>query len=1196
MTTIEVSPATANLAVGATQQFTATAKDPAENEISGVAFTWSSSNETVGTVNETGFFTALAEGTATVAATAEGVTGTAQVTANVSLCDLVITNGPIPYPGVAVFAREPNVVRMTVQNNGPVAATDIMVAVYASDVSDTVPVSVTTPIASLAGGAQAIVTVTDPTIRHLQGGSVTYTAVLDPENTIAESDETNNVAVGGTRDVIYNGYKGKMYWEGGSNVTTVRTYDLRGDIIHSFGNSQYMSGSFGSEGWTNYTVTWTAGDLPLPAGATVRDAWLYVPYCWDNSNLAPDHVSIDFNGVRVPYENWYHDRANFGAYANHVYGLMTYNVTDLYEAGVNNTAFFARESTGAISPAGFTLAVVYEDASATRKQIFVNEEFDLLGASLTDYGTSMSEATAYVPFSGRAIETENVVRADLTTFVPWGSGSEGNLFFNDEQIGTRVWSHGSTQVAVDEREVTTLLSATGNEAAIQSDTTWAGPAMVAAQTFLVVEYGGSGGDAPVAAFTATPLTGLAPLSVTFTDASSNTPTAWSWESRPSGTGDNWTEFSTNRNATYDFAAGAYDIRLTASNAYGNDTVTKTQYISSSAGAKRLATVQNGTVSGDLYVGAYGEFSSGTSYTTNTFNRTFTLPAYTDVQWARLYTVVYAAGTDNRTGTATVRFDGNGDGTYDTLGIETLATAGDNSANVYPVNDHVNRQYSDYLLWYDVTDLVGSQSPKAEVVSTPVAANFDGRIKELVLVVAYNDGDSDVVHYWVNDGHDYQANGAGGVTSTFATGGLTAGWTGATLQNIMLSSKDALYTFNGAAYTGGTPSGYFGTNTWDVTSDLAAGNDSSFTYVPNGGSYKTTLDGIGIGTHTVTLKKDGYIDAASEITIEEAKTATLHLNLDEVVTAPVAAFKAEPISGDAPLTVAFTDESTGAATWSWDFGDNTTSAEQNPSHTYEAPGTYTVTLTVANTAGSDSATATITVTEPSGPAPVANFTANVTSGNVPLTVRFTDASTGADSWYWAFGDGATSTEQNPVHTYTQVGRFTVTLTVANTAGSSSATGVVTARDIPPAPPEAAENFTLESDAVNVTIGEGGQQVTFNATAGLNVTGTDIHLQAGGLTVTIRTENLTTADNVSTGNVTGVSLAVRSRQRHGRQRRQRLSFVHGRDGQLRPRPWDNDDDLRAAGRRDADRVRPCSTGRGLRDRRHRLRGLLHQDHPH
>ncbi|HOI58427.1 MAG: DUF3344 domain-containing protein [Methanoculleus sp.] len=854
LTTIEVSPATASLAVGNKQQFTATAKDQNGDAMTNVAFTWSSGNETVGTVNQTGYFTALAAGTTTVAAAAGSVTGTAEVTVTpATQVDLTIAGVVNPTPGSAVFAREPNQVQIrSVKNTGTDVATDIVIALYASDVANGTVAVNTTTIESIAGGAQiAIINIIDPTIRNLQGGTVRYTAIVDPDNLIAETDETNNVKVGfADKKILYNGYKGKMYWEGGSNVTTVRTYDLRGDIIHSFGNSQYMSGSFGSEGWTNYTVTWTAGDLPLPAGATVHDAWLYVPYCWDNTYSAPDNTSIDFNGVRVPYVNWYSDVSNFGAYADHYYGLLTYNVTDLYQTDVNNTVLFARTDTNAkISPAGFTLAVIYEDSSATRKQIFVNEEFDLLGADQGNYGTSMAEATAYVPFSGATIDTGSVVRANLTTFVPWGNDAEGNLFFNGEQIGTGVWNYGpravgasdNPQVAVDEREVTAYLNATGNEAAIQGDNTWKSPCMVAAQTFLVVEYGGgSGGDTPVANFAANVTIGVAPLSVTFTDASTNTPTAWSWESRPSGTGDNWTEFSTNRNATYDFAAGAYDIRLTATNADGSDTVTETQYISSSAGAKRLATVQNGTVSGDLYVGAYGGWSSGTSYTTNTLNQTFTLPAYTDVQWARLYTVVYAAGTDNRTGTATVRFDGNGDGTYDTLGTEALATAGDNTANVYPVNDHVNRQYSDYLLWYDVTDLVGSQSPKAEVVSTPVASNFDGRIKEVVLVVAYNDGDSDVVHYWVNDGHDYQANGAGGVTSTFATGGLAAGWTDATLQNVMLSSKDALYTFNGAAYTGGTPSGYFGTNNWDVKNDLTAGNDSSFTYVPNGGSYKTTL--------------------------------------------------------------------------------------------------------------------------------------------------------------------------------------------------------------------------------------------------------------------------------------------------------------------------------------------------------------------
>ncbi|MBP7144540.1 MAG: DUF3344 domain-containing protein [Methanoculleus sp.] len=914
LTTIEVSPATANLAVDATQQFAAVAKDQNDDEMTGVTFDWSSSNETVGTVNATGFFAALAEGTTTVTASAEGVTGTAQVTAAVAICDLTITNGPLPSPGSAVFALEPNRVRMIVKNNGPETATDIMVAVYASDVSETVPVNVTTPLASLAGGAQTTIYVLDPTIREHDGGTVTYSAVLDPENTIAETNETNNVAVGGARGVLYNGYKGKRYWEGGSNVTTVRTYDLRGDIIHSFGDSQYMSGSFGSEGWTNYTVTWTAGDLPLPEGAAVHDAWLYVPYCWDNTNSAPDNVSIDFNGVRIPYVNWYNDVSNFGAYADHYYGLLTYNVTDLYQTGANNTALFARTDTNAkISPAGFTLAVIYEDTSAARKQIFVNEEFDILGADEGNYGTSMAEATAYVPFSGAIIDTGSVARANLTTFVPWGN-DEGNLFFNGEQIGTQVWSHGGsgatgevggTQVAVDEREVTAYLNATGNEAAIQSDDTWKSPVMVAGLTFLVVEYADdSGGDAPVAAFTATPLNGLAPLAVTFTDTSTNSPTTWSWESRPSGTTENWTLFSTDKNPTYTFAAGAYDIRLTATNANGNDTLTKTQYISSSAGAKRLATVQSGTVSGDLYVGAYGGWSSGISYATNTFNQTFALPAYTDIQWARLYTVVYAAGTDSRAGTVTVRFDGNG--TYATLGIETLATAGDNTANVYPVNDHVNRQYSDYLLWYDVTDLIGSEDPKAEVVATPVAPNFDGRIKELVLVVAYNDGDGDQVHYWVNEGHDWQANGADGVTSTFATGGLGAGWTDATLRNVMLSSKDALYTFNGAPCTGTDSSITFRTNTWDVRTNLTAGSDSNFTYVPNGGSYKTTLATLAVKypasaqpdlTVSTLASNNGEVFSASENTY----TATI----TNIGTGDAGAFDAgfdvSGVTGTVPVT-------------------------------------------------------------------------------------------------------------------------------------------------------------------------------------------------------------------------------------------------------------------------------------------------------
>jgi hypothetical protein len=77
--------------------------------------------------------------------------------------------------------------------------------------------------------------------------------------------------------------------------------------------------------------------------------------------------------------------------------------------------------------------------------------------------------------------------------------------------------------------------------------------------------------------------------------------------------------------------------------------------------------------------------------------------------------------------------------------------------------------------------------------------------------------------------------------------------------------------------------------------------------------------------------------------------------------PIAAFAANPTSGPAPLTVTFTDHSTGSIeTWAWDFGDGGTSTQQNPTHTYESRGTYTVVLTVTGPGGTDQATASVSV--------------------------------------------------------------------------------------------------------------------------------------------------------------------------------------------------------------------------------------------
>lgn len=165
--------------------------------------------------------------------------------------------------------------------------------------------------------------------------------------------------------------------------------------------------------------------------------------------------------------------------------------------------------------------------------------------------------------------------------------------------------------------------------------------------------------------------------------------------------------------------------------------------------------------------------------------------------------------------------------------------------------------------------------------------------------------------------------------------------------------------------------------------------------------------------------------------------------------PVAAFSGTPTSGYYPLTVAFTDASTNNPTsWSWTFGDGGTSTLKNPSHTYTAAGTYTVVLTATNAYGSDSETKTgyITVTAPPQNPPVAAFSGTPTSGTIPLTVVFTDASTNSPtSWSWDFGDGGTSTLQNPSHVYTVAGTYTVTLTATNAYGSDSEvkTGYITA---------------------------------------------------------------------------------------------------------------------------------------------------------
>lgn len=101
-------------------------------------------------------------------------------------------------------------------------------------------------------------------------------------------------------------------------------------------------------------------------------------------------------------------------------------------------------------------------------------------------------------------------------------------------------------------------------------------------------------------------------------------------------------------------------------------------------------------------------------------------------------------------------------------------------------------------------------------------------------------------------------------------------------------------------------------------------------------------------------------------------------------------------------------------------------------------------------------------------PGAVFTSNITTGLVPLAVQFTDSSINTPAvWAWTFGDGGTSSLQNPVHTYTSAGIFTVTLTVQNSAGSSSTSRTITANPIP-AKPIAAFTSNVTTGPVSLTV--------------------------------------------------------------------------------------------------------------------------------
>lgn len=196
-----------------------------------------------------------------------------------------------------------------------------------------------------------------------------------------------------------------------------------------------------------------------------------------------------------------------------------------------------------------------------------------------------------------------------------------------------------------------------------------------------------------------------------------------------------------------------------------------------------------------------------------------------------------------------------------------------------------------------------------------------------------------------------------------------------------------------------------------TGDSSVAQSPIYTY-QNSGSYNVSLISIDGNGCKDTLTKYGFINPGGSVNNFANNT---------------------PLTGCAPFTVSLNDSSV-SSSWLWNFGDGQTSSQQNPTHTYNAPGTYVVSLQTQSN-GTNCSQA------------VQNFATYVVNGGYaefsstqeqcpPYVAYFTDSSTNAVSWLWNFGDGQTSTLQNPTHTYTQTGSYNVSLVITTADGCTS----------------------------------------------------------------------------------------------------------------------------------------------------------------
>jgi PKD repeat protein len=585
---------------------------------------------------------------------------------------------------------------------------------------------------------------------------------------------------------------------------------------------------------------------------------------------------------------------------------------------------------------------------------------------------------------------------------------------------------------------------------------------------------------PAPVFSGTPTSGNVPLTVTFTDQSTGSPAFWNWDF-----GDGTT--STAQNPTHQYAAsGTYAVSLTVGSECDTLTATKSTYVVvvDTVSAEFAADVTSGCApvavqftdqsTGPVHSWQW-DFGDSTTSTeqnpahtyTAAGNHTVKLTVTNSANWqstaiknnylaiSALPTVTFAGAPVSGSNPLTVVFTDQSTAVPSPTAWQWDFGDGNNSTAQNPT--HIYNVPGNYTVKLTVTNACGSvETTKASYIHvdacTPPAPLFSGSPTSgnVPLTVTFTDQStgSPVFRNW--DFGDGTTSTAPSPAHQYATPGTytVALTVGSDCDTLTLTKPNYIVVID-------TVSAKFMA---DVTSGCAP-VAVQFTDQSTGPVTSWSWD-FGDGTNSTEQNPAHTFAAAGNYTVKLTVTNaanwssnTTKRNYISIQAKPTAAFTGTPTSGYAPFAVTLTNQSTGTpspASWLWDFGDGNTSTEQNPTHTYNAAGDYTVQLTATNTCGNSTATQTNYVhVNPCIPM-AANFSASPTSGNLPLVVNFTDQSTGSPTaWNWDFGDGAVSTQRHPSHQYAATGTYTVKLTVTSACNSDVMTKVnfITVNSVP-----------------------------------------------------------------------------------------------------------------------------------------------------